>query len=169
MLLVFTDPGCVPCTALLPQVAEWQRDPQSSITIALISRGSVDDNRAKASEHGASRMFIESDDEVSSLLRGSADPERRPHRPGRQDREPPGCGEPEIRSLVESALAAAGRLNVVVAGSPRPTEIEIGQPAPDLELTDLGGEAVSLRAMIEADTMLLFWNPDCGFCAQALE
>ncbi len=170
MLLVFTDPDCGPCTALLPHVAEWQRDLESSITVALISRGSVDDNRAKAAEHGASRVFIESGDEVSSLYEAQVTPSAVLVDPDGMIASPRVAGEPEIRSLFESTVAAAGRLNVVDAGSrPRPTETRIGEHAPDVDLIDLSGEAVSLTASIEADTMLLFWNPDCGFCARALE
>jgi len=36
VLLVFTDPDCGPCTALLPQLAQWQRGLSSSLVIALI-------------------------------------------------------------------------------------------------------------------------------------
>ena len=170
VLLVFTDPDCGPCTALLPHVAAWQRDLEKLDHRRTHLRGSVDDNRAKAAEHGASRVFIESGDEVSSLYEAQVTPSAVLVDPDGMIASPRVAGEPDIRSLFESTVAAAGRLNVVDGGSrPRPTETRIGEHAPDVDLIELSGEAVSLTASIEAATMLLFWNPDCGFCARALE
>lgn len=38
-LLVFTDPNCGPCQALLPEVGRWQRKLTEELTISLISQG----------------------------------------------------------------------------------------------------------------------------------
>lgn len=48
LLLVFSDPDCGPCNALLPDLARLQSD----IEIVMVSRGDADTNRAKAEEHG---------------------------------------------------------------------------------------------------------------------
>ena len=73
-VLVFTDPGCGPCSALLPQVTAWQRDLDGELTVALIGRGSLDDNRAKAKEHGVDRVFVEEGTEVSEAYDAVATP-----------------------------------------------------------------------------------------------
>ncbi len=38
VLLVFTDPHCNPCMALLPDIAQWQREQAGHATVAVISR-----------------------------------------------------------------------------------------------------------------------------------
>jgi peroxiredoxin len=48
LLLVFSDPECGPCNALLPDLARLQDE----AAIVLVSRGDRDVNRAKAEEHG---------------------------------------------------------------------------------------------------------------------
>jgi peroxiredoxin len=48
VLLVFSDPDCGPCNALLPDLARLQQE----AAIVLVSRGDRDVNRAKAEEHG---------------------------------------------------------------------------------------------------------------------
>ncbi|MEA2170610.1 MAG: hypothetical protein QOF76_3910 [Solirubrobacteraceae bacterium] len=169
-MLVFTDPGCGPCTALLPQVAAWQRELAGDLTIALISRGSIDDNRAKAAEHGASRMFVEEDGEVSTSYDAQMTPSAVVVASDGTIASPRVAGEPAIRALVDSTLATAGRLQVVAAGpGTAPSAPVIGQPAPDVELQDLAGAPVQLSDFRGEDTMLLFWDPACGFCAGALE
>ena len=42
--------------------------------------------------------------------------------------------------------------------------IPVGEPAPELTLTDLDGSSLALAELRGADTVLLFWNPGCGFC-----
>jgi peroxiredoxin len=48
VLLVFSDPECGPCSALLPELARLQDD----VAIAMVTRGDAEANRAKAAEHG---------------------------------------------------------------------------------------------------------------------
>jgi peroxiredoxin len=47
-VLVFSDPDCGPCNALLPDLA----DLQDEVEIAMVSRGDAEENRAKATRHG---------------------------------------------------------------------------------------------------------------------
>ena len=52
VLLVFTDPRCGPCQALLPQLAAWQDAHADGMTVALISRGSAAENLLARDEYG---------------------------------------------------------------------------------------------------------------------
>jgi peroxiredoxin len=52
VLLVFTDPRCGPCQALLPQLASWQDTHADRMTVALISRGTPAENLLAREEHG---------------------------------------------------------------------------------------------------------------------
>jgi hypothetical protein len=42
--------------------------------------------------------------------------------------------------------------------------LPLGAQAPDLELPSLEGETVSLTSLRGRDSVLLFWNPECGYC-----
>ena len=74
VLLAFTDPGCGPCTALLPQLAAWQREHAESLRIALISRGDRDANLAHAREHDLTDVLLQNDREVSERYQVSGTP-----------------------------------------------------------------------------------------------
>ncbi len=39
LLLVFSDPACGPCRALLPEVAGWQRELSDTLAVAVVGRG----------------------------------------------------------------------------------------------------------------------------------
>jgi peroxiredoxin len=58
ILLVFSDPSCGPCTGLLPEISRWQRDYASTLTIALLSWGSAEANRAKIAEYEVKHVLL---------------------------------------------------------------------------------------------------------------
>jgi thiol-disulfide isomerase/thioredoxin len=45
---------------------------------------------------------------------------------------------------------------------------KVGEEAPEVRLADLGGKEISLQDFKGKETLVLFWNPGCGFCQQML-
>jgi peroxiredoxin len=74
VLLVFTDPGCGPCHALLPDLARWQHELREQLTVALVSRGNPDENAALAGEHGLETVLVQEDREIAELYGAYATP-----------------------------------------------------------------------------------------------
>jgi peroxiredoxin/uncharacterized membrane protein YphA (DoxX/SURF4 family) len=65
VMLLFTDPGCGPCNALLPEVGRWQEEHANRLTLSLVSRGGVEENKTKAQEHALENVVLQKDWEVS--------------------------------------------------------------------------------------------------------
>src|SRR5579871_1443232 len=59
LVLVFSQPGCGACDALLPAVARWQHDLEGRVTIAIVSGGSRADTLGKAREYGLRQVMID--------------------------------------------------------------------------------------------------------------
>jgi thiol-disulfide isomerase/thioredoxin len=74
ILLVFTDPGCAPCSAMAPLLADWQRAYENDVTIALLARGGMDRNIALADEHGLARVLVEDESEVADRYGAAGTP-----------------------------------------------------------------------------------------------
>jgi len=51
VLLVFSDPECLPCQALAPELEQLNRS-SNAFQVLMVSRGDLAANRAKAAEHG---------------------------------------------------------------------------------------------------------------------
>jgi len=54
------------------------------------------------------------------------------------------------------------------AAQARPAGPKVGEDAPEIKLPDLSGEPVELGVLKGEETLVLFWNPGCGFCQQML-
>lgn len=154
-LLVFTDPGCGPCNALMPELAEWQESAGGAVTVAVIASGSAEENRAKAEEHGI-EVLLQKGAEVATAYRYQGTP-------GAVVVEADGtigtevaAGAPAIRQLLASVAPE------VVA------PLVIGDAAPPLHLPALDGAEVDLYEFAGALTLVLFWSPTCGFCSSML-
>jgi hypothetical protein len=51
---------------------------------------------------------------------------------------------------------------------PVPAARKIGEPAPEVELPALDGATIRLSDFRGEETLVLFWNPGCGFCQRLL-
>ncbi len=65
ILLVFVDPQCGPCMALMPEIARWQHDHGSIFTTVLVSRGAREAHQAGVMQHGLNHVLLQADYEVA--------------------------------------------------------------------------------------------------------
>jgi peroxiredoxin len=190
VMLFFTDPNCSPCNALLPEVGRWQREHAKKLTLALLSRGEVEENRTKASEHGLRNVLLQKDWEVSEAYEVTGTPSAVLISPDGKVASPVAGGAEGIRALLSHAVGEHAQLPMQpqqpqAQGQPCPNcgkvhpnghaaqqaermGPKIGEPAPEVRLTDLKGNEVSLQEFSGEEHLVLFWNPGCGFCQQML-
>jgi peroxiredoxin len=176
---IFSDPGCGPCNALLPEIGRWQRDHASKPVVALISRGTVEANRPKATEHGLRHALLQQDREIAQAYQAYGTPSAVVVLRDGTIGSPLAQGADAIRALLDQALSPAGLASLPMAAAqsngngagtvPRPPAgPTIGEPAPDFSLPDLSGQTVSLSDFRGDKTLVLFWRPSCGFCQRML-
>jgi peroxiredoxin len=193
VMLLFTDPNCGPCTALLPEIRRWQKEHAEELTISLISRGSVEQNRAKCTEHGLGGVLLQKEWEVAHVYEAHGTPSAVLVGPDGKIASPVAQGSDDIRALVTKAAQGRvptqsplvkpqpqGGVPCPNCGKVHPTNgnghthpvtsqgSKVGEPAPPIELEDLKGNTIKLEDFAGEKTLVLFWNPGCGFCQQML-
>lgn len=154
VLVLFTSPTCGPCSVLMPTVAEWQRAHADALTIALLSAGQPNAVGAAATEHGLANVLLDTDLALYEAYQANGTPSAVLVGDDGRVAAWLAAGADWIESLVQQALAGLGR----TPGLP------IGSELPDLRVARLDGSEVELHDAIERDSVLLFWNPSCGFC-----
>ena len=161
VLLIFSDPSCGPCAALRPDIRRWQTDHAPRFTLAVISCGDAAANRAHAAEHGLERVYLENDRHVSAAFGVTGTPAAvLISADGKIESEVAG-GATAIRALIERSTQ---RPMIPLNGVPRLPVPAIGQAAPQIALPDMEGRRTTVAMDDGHDTVVLFWNPGCGFC-----
>jgi peroxiredoxin len=186
VMMLFTDPGCEPCSALLPDVGRWQEEHAHKLTLALLSRGHPGENKTKAQEHGLRNVVLQKDSEVSESFEVRGTPSAVLIAPDGKVASPVAGGAEGIRGLLSYAVGERAQLPMqpqqpqtegqpcpncgkVHAGAPTvPAAQKVGEKAPEVKLPDLKGNTVELADFRGEETLVLFWNPGCGFCQQML-
>ncbi len=157
VLLIFSDPTCCPCNALLPEIGSWVQE-HSDLTVALISRGTREANLAKATEHGVNQILLQQGNEVADAFGAQGTPSAVLIQSDGLVASPLAAGSDAIRRLVAQS-AEMPRI------SRRPTPIEhrdqlavhgaglvpaplrkslLGTPAPLFRLPNVNSDFVDL-------------------------
>ena len=150
LLMLFTSPHCGPCQALLPDVARWQAQHAGRLTVAVASEGAPEEISAEASALGLDHVLL---DEGAGLYKAFE-----------------ANGTPSAVLITPDGLMASrvapgsDAIEAIVAEVSEAPGVPIGAPVPALELPSLEGERVSLSELRGRHTLLLFWDPECGYC-----
>jgi peroxiredoxin len=73
-LLVFADPSCASCVALLPEVARWQRELADDLTVVVVAEGDADAVRAETDANGLADVVVQREGQVSDAYRMGGTP-----------------------------------------------------------------------------------------------
>ena len=154
IVLLFGEPGCGACDEVLPEVSQWQREYGDRLLIVPISRGEAKVNRAKSEKHGLENVLLQRDREVASAYQADGTPSAVLVQGG----------------LVSSKLAVgADAIRGLVVRAVLPPSVKKGDAVPSLKLPDLNGQTLDVAHLRGRRTLMVFWNPSCGYCQQMLE
>jgi peroxiredoxin/uncharacterized membrane protein YphA (DoxX/SURF4 family) len=154
VLLFFSEAGCNACDTALPELAQWQGEFAERISIVAISTGSAESNRAKIKKFNVRNLLLQKKRETAEAYRIEGTP-----------------GAVLITGGLVASHVASGidAIRALVARATLPPSVKKGDAAPTLNLPDLKGTAINLGNLRGRRTLLLFWNPSCGFCQKMLE
>ena len=154
ILLLFTSPTCGPCSVLMPTIAEWQHEHGDELTIVLVSDGGPDAIRAEAAEHRLTNVLVDEALATHEAYGANGTPSAVLVGDDGTVASWLAAGSDWIESIVQLALSGVGR----TPGLP------VGAELPGLRAQTLEGDEIVLADAIERDSLLVFWNPTCGFC-----
>jgi thiol-disulfide isomerase/thioredoxin/uncharacterized membrane protein YphA (DoxX/SURF4 family) len=171
VLLMFVSPNCPPCKTLLPAVRVWERDYGEHLTIALLSKGTREENQQRVAKYGARHLLLQGEDPVAAVYQANWTPAAvLISRQGRIASQMI-YGDDAVRALVNHTITTGAGL---AAGDEVPAQIprltvgsslfKVGEPAPRFSLADLDGRLIHTEEFLGRDTLMLFWDPGCRFC-----
>ena len=150
LLMLFTSPHCGPCQALLPDVARWQAQHAGRLTVAVASEGAPEEISAEARALGLDHVLLDDGAGLYKAFEANGTPSAVLITPDGLMASRVAPGSDAIEAIVAEVSEAPG--------------VPIGAAVPALELPSLEGERVSLSELRGRHTLLLFWDPECGYC-----
>src|SRR5690606_2296197 len=155
-LLVFWNPGCGFCKKMTDDLKAWENDkPAGAPEVILVSTGTVEANKAMGL---TSTTVIDEGFATGRKFGATGTPSAILVDPAGKIASEIAVGGPNVIAL------ASGKKPAPAAPAQRaepPTKK--GDKAPDVKLKDLDGKEFDLQRHT-TDTLLVFWNPGCGFC-----
>lgn len=171
LVLVFSDPDCGPCNALLPDLTKWQVTYAEQLRIILVSRGAEKANSAKAKQHGLRVVVLQKDREVAEKFQANGTPAAVIVRADGTIGSRLAMGSEAIANVIEQTAGNPSRLKASGNGHSKFSVHQLGLPlgdsAPPINLPNLRGE-FHQETFLGEKTLVLFWNPACGFCDKML-
>jgi thiol-disulfide isomerase/thioredoxin/uncharacterized membrane protein YphA (DoxX/SURF4 family) len=178
-VLMFADPGCGPCAALTPDIAEWQTRFGKDITIAVISRGTLESNQEKFVTKGVGRIGLQEEWEVFTAYQVRGTPSAVLVDPDGVIRQPYATGRDKIRDLVSRTVSpdqpsTAPPVSLNPGDDPLADILrkaegpDLGSGSSRLPLPTTDGAFLSLDDFRGQPTVVLFWNVTCSFCQRLL-
>ena len=159
------NPQCGFYEQMLPDLKRWEADPpEGAPKLLVVSSGTVAQNVAMGLR---STVVLDQNFSVGSAFGANGTPMA-----VLVDEE--GKMASELAAGAPAVLALAGvaqdpAKNGSGSGQAIPAAASIGDPAPSVKLPDLDGNTVDLAELKDQETLVLFWNPGCGFCQRMLD
>jgi peroxiredoxin len=176
VLLLFVSPTCSPCKTLLPMVKVWEREYGDYLSIALVSKGAIEDNRKKMARYEARHLLLQEESKVADDYQARWTPAAVLVNRDGKIASPVSSGEEAIKALISHTVTtiaaqaatngANGHIPQIAVGA---SLFKVGEPAPRFSLPDLRGRNINLEELLGEDTLLLFWDPLCPHCQAMLE
>ncbi len=170
VLLLFISPTCSPCKILLPHIRVWQRDYGDHLTVVLMSKGTEKEVQAKIAKYESRYVLLQGESSVADEYQSKWTPSAvLINRQGRIASQMT-SGDEAIRALITHAVATDESSASAQNGIARPqiklgsSLFKVGELAPRFAVPDLQGKERSLDELLGRETLLLFWNPGCGYC-----
>jgi peroxiredoxin len=172
VLLFFVSPSCLSCKVLFSSVRNWEERLADRFTLAVLTRGTAEENQAALARYGMRRLLFQGQSGVGEAYQAAWTPAALLVGTDGRIASQTVYGDDAIRRFVADLTTGerAGRADGSAAHAPTLgvplgfSALGIGEPAPRFSLPDLTGRMVGNDDLLGSPTLLLFWHPRCGFC-----
>jgi thiol-disulfide isomerase/thioredoxin/uncharacterized membrane protein YphA (DoxX/SURF4 family) len=160
VLLLFTSPQCGACRDLRPDIRAWQQRLAGRLRLVLASDGTAAEVRREAADLGLTDVLVDRDLRLFHAFEAKGTPSAVLVREDGTVGSYVASGQAAILALLARAAAENE------GGSRGPTRVAAapGTPLPRLPLRQLEGESSTIAELVREPTVVLFWNPGCGYC-----
>ena len=171
LLFFFVGPTCLPCRALMPEIAEWHDEIGSKFHFVIVTSGTAEDNLAKLDLPLGIDVLFQKDRELAEAVNSKWTPTAMFVRADGRVASRLAAGDAAIRDLISrlKAIDPADKLAHVNNGHNGHGKLRIGKPVDGVETSDLNGRLLTSADFIGKKTLAVFWSRTCPHCVTMME
>jgi thiol-disulfide isomerase/thioredoxin/uncharacterized membrane protein YphA (DoxX/SURF4 family) len=159
-LLLFTDPNCGPCNTIAPDLDRWAAEHGDQYAMVLVTRGDLAANKKKYGESAAAHVIHDKELVLANAIGTVPTPSAVTLSADGRVQSDVVMGQHGIEALIAAITGAAPRKADAVSN--------LGRMFPAFDVARIDGGRVTNAVFRGKKSLVLFWNPGCGYCAQML-
>lgn len=167
IIFFFIGPNCAPCSALLPEIREWQNDLEDKINFVFISSGKAKENLEKFGKTG-NQILLQKDREIAEVFGAVWTPTALIINADGTIGSRTATGDFAIRELIEKIQEeskVSDRYFIANGGSSM-RKSKAGEKVFEFKVEDIKGGAFGTEQFYEKKTLVAFWSETCPHCVK---
>ena len=169
-VFLFVGPKCDPCKSLVPDFKKWKEQFDGRVRLVFVSSGTAAESIERFGEELAAGMLLQEKKELANKVYCKWTPTALFVSAEGNISSHPAVGEGAIRDLFDKLAKedfTADHFHIPAPGVPG--RIRIGQPVPELAITDLSGRTLTREFFTGGQTLALFLSTTCSFCQTVVD
>lgn len=167
ILFFFVGPNCASCTALLPEIENWENELKGKLNIVFISNETVKENTAKFGENR--EVLLQKTQEIGLLFGALWTPTAVLVNADGTIASRLAVGDAAIRELINTVKSVESVDGMLYAPNAEiPNAEQIGGNFPAFSANDVSGKNISSDDLKGKRTLVVYWSLTCGWCGQML-
>ncbi len=172
-LLLFVNPACGPCRALMPKAAEWAVEFAGKVDLRIVSTGTPEENEEAFEIDSEIAVLLQQDREFANAVGGLWNPSGLLVSADCRIASHIAAGDSAIETLVQKIREKelGGEFDYVEFrnGDEPHAKIRIGESIPEFSVKDIAGEMIKGADLKGKPTLIAFWSPGCSHCVGMID
>lgn len=168
VLFFFVSPTCNPCSALLPEIEEWQTELKDKVKFVFVSSGKAKENAEKFAGNTLKQVLLQKDGEIADKFKAKWTPTAILVNADGTIANRSATGDAAIRTLVEKIKSEGVEAKPIYFSHDNESST-INKPVPEFSFEDVTGSQISNDDLRGKKTLLTYWSVNCGYCTEMLD
>ena len=170
IVFFFVGPSCLPCRALMPEIAEWHTELGDRINFAVVTTGTREENAAKLEIPYSIPVLFQEERELAEALSAKWTPTAMFVRSDGRVGSHLAAGDRAVRDLISKIRHAdlTDRFVHVTNGHSH-GKPKIGTRVEEFSIDDISGRTLTSDDLTGKETLAVFWSRTCPHCINMMK
>ncbi|MGI8812984.1 MAG: MauE/DoxX family redox-associated membrane protein [Pyrinomonadaceae bacterium] len=170
LVFFFVGPTCLPCQALMPEIAEWHTELGDKLDFVVVTNGTREENAAKLNIPYSIPVLFQEERELAESVSAKWTPTAMFVRGDGRVGSHLAAGDRAVRDLMSKLRHAdlSDRFVHVTNGHSH-GKPKIGKRVEEFSIDDISGRTLTAADLTGKETLAVFWSRTCPHCVNMMK